>query len=210
MKITIEFESLAEMLAHVRIPDDPSADEEGSIEPAEPDIRPAVKPDIKLEDTIRHPTYGGQIWSGDLGKPATEVPPPAPEKAFQSDPPRAVAPETPVSNPYAASAAAVTDGAQSRPGVVTSAPASTVEPPKPDAGAAAEFGAPPPADEDYRRTVRAKLREINHMAGVNIAKGIIQQVAGVTRLPDVPLDKLETVMAAARAKEAELKSSAAQ
>lgn len=79
-----------------------------------------------------------------------------------------------------------------------------------DMGAAMDFGAPPPVDEDYRRSVRAKLAELNKRAGVNLAKELIPQIAGVARLTEVPLDKLEALMAAAKAKEAELSGSAAK
>lgn len=205
MKITIEFESLSEMLAHMRLPLTnalSTEEEECSFGPTDLDdclLTPHQKePDP--DDVLRHPSYGGQIYGSVTSKPATEVPPPAPGKAYMSEPAAA-------SNPYAAKAAAMTEGAQSRPGVVTPAP--PTEAPKPNATAATDFGAPPPPDEDFRRSVRAKLRAVNELAGKNVAKGMLQELTGLSRLPDVPLDKLEAIMAAAKAKEAELKGSAA-
>lgn len=59
-----------------------------------------------------------------------------------------------------------------------------------------------PVSEDYRVEVRKALAALNKKLGRNVAKDIIQQAAGCTRLTEVPLDKLKTVMALANGKEA--------
>lgn len=72
---------------------------------------------------------------------------------------------------------------------------------------------PPPAPPDHPdqptppappiETVRAKLSEVNRLAGVNVADEIIRKTAGCQRLTEVPREKLADVLAAAEAWQAQ-------